>query len=158
MPRKVRYLEDLEIGEVFNSRQYRVRRAEMVEFAERYDPQSFHTGIGESENITPLFGEVTSSGYHSAAICMRLLYDTLLADTACLTSPGLDYLKWRNPIRDGDAVKARFEIVEKRLSKSDPTRGIVKVKEELFNQQGDLLLESVKVLFIGSRNGVDMSH
>lgn len=154
MLRKIRYWEDLEIGEVFESRQYPVRRLEMIEFAERYDPQSFHTGATDQENVAPLFTELTSSGYHSAAICMRLLVDTLLVDTACLTSPGLDYLKWSNPIREDDTVSARFEVIEKRLSKSNPTRGIVKVKEELFNQQGDLLLESVKALFVSSRNSV----
>ena len=145
------HFEDFEAGQRFVSEPYPVREEEIVEFAERYDPQSFHTGDKSRENIAPLFEELTCSGYHAAAICMRLLVDAFLGKTACLTSPGLDYVKWLGPVTAGDSLTGKFEVIEKRASKSNPSRGILKVKEELANQRGEVVYESAKTLFLGVR-------
>jgi len=155
MQRKIKHFEDFETGQVFESENYKIEQSEIIEFAKKYDPQSFHTGEKDKENIAPLFDDLTCSGYHVAAIAMRLMVDTFLKNTACLTSPGLEYVKWLGPVGDNDSIKGRFEILEKRRSKSDPRRGIIKVKEELFNQKGSKVFESVKTLFIGIRDFED---
>ncbi len=155
MAREIRHFEDFEIGQRFVSEDYVVERPEILEFARRYDPQSFHTGDRSTENIAPLSDELTASGYHAAAICMRLMVDAFLGETACLTSPGLDYLKWLEPVKAGDALTGRFEVLEKRRSKSNPARGILKVEEVLQNQHGKVVYESVKTLFLGARSPED---
>ena len=82
------------------------------------------------------FGGLVASGWHTASIAMRLMVDGLLLHSASLGSPGLEQLRWVRPVRPGDTLAARVTVLEKRPSQSKPDRGTVKIRTEVYNQDG----------------------
>lgn len=112
----MRYVEDIQEGDVHEFGSYEVTRDEIVGFAERYDPQPFH--VDEDAARESAFGELVASGWHTASMCMRLLVDNYLADTASAGARGIRDLRWIEPVRPGDTLTCRLEVLE-----TDPTAG-----------------------------------
>jgi len=109
----VRYFEDIEVGETHRQGSYDVTEEEIIEFAEQYDPQSFHTDPEAAKETA--FGGLAASGWHTAAMCMRLLVEAMEdADWASQGARGVDELRWIRPVRPGDSLTAEYEVVEKR--------------------------------------------
>lgn len=134
------FYEDLEIGKPERFGAYEVTRDEVIDFASKYDPQPFH--LDEEMAKQSVFGGLCASGWHTCAMTMRLLVDHMAAaGFAGMGSPGVDSIKWRQPVFPGDTLSVRGEILEKRESSSRPKLGLVKSKYEVFNQKGDLLME-----------------
>ncbi|MFQ3622417.1 MAG: MaoC family dehydratase [Acetobacteraceae bacterium] len=131
-----RWFEDHREGETHEFGDRLVTAEEIVAFASAYDPQSFHLSE-EGGRATP-YGGLIASGWHTAAITMRLLCDHVLTRHG-LGSPGLDELKWPNPVRPGDRLRCRSTVLEARRSRSKPDRGIVRQRVETFTQRGDLV-------------------
>lgn len=104
------YFEDVEIGETRTFGERDVTRAEILEFAERYDPQPFHTD--ESAASDSLFGGLIASGWHTAAMTMELLVTNVFPDSAATGAVGVDELRWPNPVRPGDVLSVRTEVVD----------------------------------------------
>src|SRR5699024_10731141 len=102
--------EDIEVGETHTFGERDVIRAEILEFAERYDPQPFHTD--ESAASDSLFGGLIASGWHTAAMTMELLVTNVFADSAATGALGVDELRWPNPVRPGDVLSVRTEVVD----------------------------------------------
>ena len=125
-------------GQVLKFGNYKIDEAEILEFAERYDPQWFHTNI-EKANTGP-YGGLIASGIQTLGIAMRLVADELLAGSSSYGSPGLDYLKWPNPVRPGDVLSVVVTIVETKQSRSRPNLGILRWQWQLFNDRGDEVL------------------
>jgi acyl dehydratase len=129
-----RYYEDLVIGEVRESSVRTVTLEELVEFARRYDPQYFHADpIAAKQSI---FGEVIASGIHSAAL-WRALDHEISGDIHWICGVGWEDVRWPNPVRAGDRVRARAEALAKRLSSMDHSRGIVECRYTLLNQRNE---------------------
>lgn len=139
------HFEDFYVGREFRSVQRRVEVQEILEFAHRYDPQSFHTG--EEGNTPSIFDSIIASGWHTGAISMRLMADAFILNSTCLGSPGSDYIRWPNPMRPGDKVALVAKVIEARRSKSQPDRGIVKFEVKMRNQRQELLIEIAPVVF-----------
>ncbi len=131
---------ELQPGRVVEAGPYRVERDEILRFAEAYDPQWFHVDA-EAAGHGP-FGGLIASGWHTCAIAMRLAVDAVLAGSESFASPGVAYIKWPHPVRPGDSLVLRAEVLETRLSKSQPDLGIMRWRWRLFNQHGDEVLES----------------
>jgi acyl dehydratase len=130
-----RYYEDLIIGEVRESRARTVTLEELLEFAKRYDPQYFHADpIAAKRSI---FGEVIASGIHSAAI-WRALDHEISGDIQWICGVAWEDVRWPNPVRAGDTLRARSEPLAKRLSGKDPKRGIVEYRYTLLNQRAEI--------------------
>ena len=127
------YFEDFNIGQRILFGCYTVTQAEIIEFAKRYDPQSFH--VDESHLLTAELGGLMASGWHTAAIFMRLAVDAYLGNAAVLTSPGVDELRWLAPVRAGDIISGQATVEEARLSVSKPDRGILTAGVRLWNQR-----------------------
>jgi acyl dehydratase len=109
----VRYFEDIEIGETHEHGSYDVTEEEIIEFAEQYDPQPFHTDPEAAKETS--FGGLAASGWHTAAMCMRLLVEAMEdAEWASQGARGVDELRWIRPVRPGDSISAEYEVVEKR--------------------------------------------
>jgi acyl dehydratase len=109
----VRYFEDIEIGETHEHGSYDVTEEEIVEFAEQYDPQPFHTDPEAAKETS--FGGLAASGWHTAAMCMRLLVEAMEeAEWASQGARGVDELRWIRPVRPGDSITAEYEVIEKR--------------------------------------------
>jgi acyl dehydratase len=105
---------------------------EVIEFARQFDPQPIHTDP-EAARAGP-FGGLIASGWHTVSLTMRVLVDNYLARGASLASPGVDELRWLQPVRPGDVLRVRATVVEARRSQSKPDRGLVRTKIEVLNQ------------------------
>lgn len=136
----MRYFEDIRAGEVLQLGSYEVSRDEIVEFARRYDPQPFH--VDEDAARVGPFGGLAASGWHTAAIFMRLFVDAVLHDSASLGSPGVEELRWTTPVRPGDVLTGRVRVVETRPSGSRPDRGTVITESELVNQRDEVVFRA----------------
>ena len=132
------YFEDFAPGQVRESPARRVTKAEILAFAQAYDPQPFHTD--EEAARRSIFGGLLASGWHTTAIFMRLLWEAFLKDTASLGSPGVDEVRWLRPVRPGDTLRVRFTVVETIPSRSKPDRGVVKSVSEVLNQHGEVVM------------------
>jgi acyl dehydratase len=135
----MRYFEDFRIGEFLGGGPYVVTREEIAEFALKFDPQPFHLSEEFGKKI-PHFGGIVASGWHTASIAHRLFHDGVLVGTAAVGSPGLDDLRWLKPVKPGDALSLRAEVVEVNPSKSHPERGTVRWLIELRNQRGEVVI------------------
>jgi acyl dehydratase len=145
----VTYFEDLTVGEERTFGTYEVTREEIVEFARKYDPQPMH--VDEAAAEESMFGEIVASGWHVAAMCMRLLVENFLADSGAMGSPGVDELRWHEPVRPGDELAVETEIMEKRPSESRPDRGIVRVGVRVHNGDDVLVMSMEAIVFWARR-------
>ena len=143
------YFQDFYVDQRIIFGRYTVTQAEIIEFAERYDPQAFH--VNQDHPLTMELGGIMASGWHSTAIFMRLAVDAYLGDAAVLTSPGVDALRWLTPVRAGDVISGVATVEDARLSASKPDRGILTTGVVLWNQQGIEVLKMTTHVFIGVR-------
>lgn len=140
------FLDDLEAGHVFRLGSRSLSEKEIIDFAELYDPQPFH--IDPDAARETIYGGVIASGWQTACIFMRLFVDNLLSRSAAMGSPGLDELRWLKPVRPGDMLEARVEVLETRPSRSKPDRGLAKLLCVVTDPSGsDVLTFVANVLF-----------
>jgi|TARA_B110000503_G_scaffold62318_1_gene98734 acyl dehydratase len=132
------YFESFKLGEIYKLNEYKVAEVEMLEFATKYDPQSYHTDPTAAAQSP--FGSLIASGWHTAAIFMRMQCDSFLSQSHCLGSPGVDQLRWIAPVRPGDSLHGENKIVQLRPSRSKPDRGIVQSAVTIYNQKNDLVM------------------
>ena len=123
-----RYLEDFEAGTVRELGSFTLSEAEIVGFAEKYDPQPLHVDPEAAEELA--FGGLIASGWHTAAACMRVVVDEVLADAASMGALGLDELRWPAPLRPGEEVRVSVELLDVRPSESRDDRGYVRNRVE----------------------------
>ncbi|WP_058991828.1 MaoC family dehydratase [Haloarcula sp. CBA1127] len=133
----MQFYEDVAVGDVRQSDGYTVSKSEIVEFAEKYDPQPFHTD--EEAAKDSVFGGLVASGWQTAAICMRLNVETS-EDMATQAGVGVDNLRWHQPLQPGETLRLRTEIIDKRPSDSDPSRGYLTARYEGLNQDDELVI------------------
>jgi acyl dehydratase len=127
-------------GQVIEAGPATIQEDEIRRFAEAYDPQWFH--VDPEAAARGPYGGLIASGWHTCAIAMRLAVDNVLAGTETFGSPGVAYIKWLNPVRPGDQLTLRGEVLETRRSASKPNLGILRWRWRLFNQHGQEVLES----------------
>jgi len=137
------YLEDFAPGQKYSTGTFRVTPEDIKEFAARFDPQPFHLDDEAARNS--LFGGLAASGWHTAAITMKLLVEGELAPAGGIIGSGFDEFRWPRPVRPGDVLRVESEIVEVRVSKTRPRQGMIKVRTTTYNQDG----EEVQV-FVGN--------
>jgi acyl dehydratase len=143
------YLDDLAVGQTFRSGTVTVEPERLKAFAAEFDPQPFH--LDEEAAGTSLFGGLVASGWHTAALTMRLLVESDLKIVGGLIGVGVDELKWPRPVRPGDTLRVESEVLDLRPSKSQPDRGIVKVRNTTRNQEGQPVLVQVANLIVPRR-------
>jgi acyl dehydratase len=145
----VRYFEDYPPGAVFTAGEIRVTEAEIVDFARRYDPQPMHTD--PTAAAQGRFGGLIASGWHTGAMMMRMFADNFLSPESSMASPGLDELRWHQPVRPGDVLRLRVTILDARRSRSRPEQGIVRSLVEVLNQTGDVVMSLKPISLIRRR-------
>ncbi|MFL5346141.1 MAG: MaoC family dehydratase [Hyalangium sp.] len=146
----MRYLEDFQPGEVISLGSYVVPREEILAFARQFDPQPFH--VDDEAARRSIFGGLIASGWHTASICHRLLVEGLLKNTASMGSPGLDELRWLLPVRPGDELSVRLEVLACTPSRSKPDRGALKSRLEARNQKGEVVMTEVATVLFSRRS------
>jgi len=134
----VRYFEDFSVGEVTEVGPVTVSEAEIVEFASRYDPQPFHVDP-QAAKASP-FGGLIASGWHTTALFMGMFVRGILSESASLGSPGVEEIRWTAPVRPGDTLRARSTVTDARPSSKDSGRGTIFTTNEVFNQDGTLVM------------------
>jgi len=147
---EVRYFEDYEVGVAQEVGTLSLDQAEMIEFASKYDPQDFHVDPDKAA-MSP-FGGLIASGWHTAAAVMRVLVDRYLDSASSLGSPGLDELRWLAPVRPGDVLTVRAEVVSSRRSSSKPSRGLLHTRAEIFNQDGVMVMSMKAINLVACRS------
>lgn len=130
---------DFHAGQVIEAGPYLLSEEELIGFARSYDPQWFHTDA-EASRESP-FGGLIASGWHTCAIAMRLVVEAALAGSESFASPGLEHVRWPNPVRPGDALRLVADVIEVRRSESKPTLGILRWRWRLFNQRELMVLD-----------------
>ena len=133
---KERYFDDLKVGDRFQSEPFEVAGNTIIEFAEKFDPQKFHLSAKSAERS--IFKGLIASGWHTAAITMRLFVKTLNFAEGAI-GLGVDELRWPNPVRPGDALQVGTEILEARSSRSKPNYGIIRLCNVTTNQRGEVV-------------------
>ena len=133
-----RYWEDYEVGQRFDLGSTRFTADEIVEFARRYDPQSFHVDADAARQS--MFGSLIASGWHVTAKLMRLFVDNYVDQRTALGSPGVEEVRWLKPVRPGDTLTAWVECGGMVPSKSRPERGIIHEQWRATNQKGELVM------------------
>jgi acyl dehydratase len=128
------YLEDMSVGMKFGSGTYLMEEAEIKEFAAKYDPQPMH--LEEAAAQASVFKGLAASGWHTAAVAMRLLITGGLPFAAGAVGLGGE-IEWPRPTRPGDVLHLESEIVEIIPSRSKPNQGIVRVRNTTLNQNGE---------------------
>jgi acyl dehydratase len=144
-----RYFEDFQVGETLELGSVTVTEESIIAFAREFDPQPFHTDPVLAARSA--FGGLVASGWHTAGLFMRLLVDGLLIHTDSMGSPGVDELRWRVPVRPGDTLQGRLEVLACNESQSRPDRGIVRSRGEMINQRGEVVMHWIGVTMIGRR-------
>ncbi len=144
-----RYLEDIKIGDRMEFGRYEVTEQEIIEFASKYDPQKIHTDPAFAAQSD--MGGLIASGWHTSAMFMRMMVDEIMGQDTGMVSPGVDDLKWMRPVRPGDVLRVRGEIVAARPSRSKPDRGIVQTRYEVLNQNDDVVMSVKTNSFIRRR-------
>ena len=133
-----RYFEDYVAGAVFEYGAITLTEREIVEFAKQFDPQYIHTDPRAAAEGP--FGGLIASGWHTAAIMMRLFVDHYLSHVASMASPGIDELRWSRPVRPGDTLSIRVSVLEANRSRSKPDRGMVRSLVEVLNQNREVVM------------------
>lgn len=133
-----RYFEDFVAGTVAEFGPIPVDEADVIAFARQFDPQPIHTDRAAA--AAGPFGGLIASGWHTASLVMRVLVEQYLARRASLASPGIDELRWLQPVRPGDVLRVRATVLEARRSRSKPDRGLVRTKIEALNQNGQVVM------------------
>jgi acyl dehydratase len=149
-PAEDRHFEDYAPGSVFEYGEIRVDAADIIEFARRFDPQDMH--VDPEKAATGRFGGLIASGWHTAALMMRLLADNFLPRGASLASPGIDELRWLLPVRPGDVLRIRVTVLDAARSRSRPDRGMVRTLVEVLNQRGEVAMSLKPMNIIACRS------
>ena len=146
-----RYFEDYTVGLVDEFGDVLVTAEEIAGFARRYDPQAMH--IDAEASARGSFGGLIASGWHTAAMTMRLFVEHYLSKVATLPSPGIDELRWVLPVRPGDRLRVRVTVTEARRSRSKPDRGIVRSLVEVMNQRDEVVMTQRPMNLMRCRTG-----
>ncbi|WP_066519861.1 MaoC family dehydratase [Curtobacterium ammoniigenes] len=127
-----------------------VRQDDLLRFATEFDPQMIHTDPARA--VDGPFGGLIASGWHTAALMMRILATSFLNDAASLASPGVDELRWLRPVRPGDVLSARFEVLEARRSRSKPDRGILRTRITVTNDRDEPVMTLIAMNMLRCRD------
>ena len=139
----MKYFEDVQIGETTRFGRYEVTRDEIVEYARQFDPQPFH--LDEAAARASIFGGLIASGWHTGAMLMRMVCDSMIPGAATSGAMGFDDLKWLEPVRPGDVLSVE-SVVREKLESRRPDRGTVKIESRVRNQRGEVVMSLVSLV------------
>jgi acyl dehydratase len=144
-----KYLEDFAAGQTYGSGRATVHEDRIKAFAAEFDPQPFH--LDDEAARGSIFRGLAASGWHTAALTMRLLVESELKPAGGIVGAGFDEFRWPLPVRPGDQLHLEIEVIEVRPSKSRPNQGLIKVRTTTRNQKGEAVQVSVGNLVVSRR-------
>lgn len=144
------YWEDFNIGDVAVYGPRLVTREEIVAFAAEFDPQPMH--LDEAAASAMLLGGLAGSGWHSCALMMRMMADGFLLDSASMGAPGVEEVRWVQPLRPGTHVRLRVSVLDTRVSKSRPEMGLTRFRYDLIDNVDAVITTMTSTMMLGRRN------
>jgi acyl dehydratase len=145
------YFEDFAVGQKFRSGTLRVDAEGIRAFAAEFDPQPFH--LDEAAASRSVFQGLAASGWHTAAMTMKLLVGSALHPAGGLVGAGADEMRWPRPVRPGDELSVETEVLEVRPSRTRPGVGLVKMRSTTSNQRGEAVQVLVMNVVVPRRPG-----
>ena len=142
--------EDFPAGTVLTSHTTTVEHDAVIDFARQFDPQPFH--LDEDAAKHSMFGGLVASGWHTCGIAMRLMCDSYMLRSTNQGSPGLDELRWLQPVRPGDTLHLRTTVLDARAMRSKPHLGLIQCHWEVFNQHATCVLSMKGWSILGRRH------
>jgi acyl dehydratase len=143
------YLEDFAVGQTFGSGRLRISKEQVTAFAAEFDPQPFHLDEEAAQNT--IFKGLAASGWHTAALTMRLLVESELKPAGGIVGAGFDEFRWPRPVRPGDELHLESEVLEVRASRSLPNQGLIKVRTMTLNQDNEAVQVQIANLIVPRR-------
>jgi acyl dehydratase len=147
-----RYLEDFAVGQKFSSGRWRVTKEQIKAFAAEFDPQPFHLDDSAAKNT--FFGGLAASGWHTAALTMKLLVESELQPAGGVIGAGFDEFRWPKPVRPGDELRIESEVLEVRPSRSKPNQGLIKLRTTTLNQHNETVQVQIGNLLVPRRRSL----
>lgn len=130
--------EDFKVGDAAEMGRHTFSEEEILRFGREFDPQAFHADPEAAKDT--FFGGIIASGWHTCSVAMRAMVDSYLRRAASLGAPGVDEIRWPKPVRPGDTLVFRREVLAARASATRPGVGLVKHRWEATNQRGELVM------------------
>ena len=149
IPCKERFYDDFSVGEKFSLGTVVMKEEEMINFATQFDPQRFH--LDPEAASETIYGGLIASGWHTGSLMMKLLAEGFLGEHS-VGAAGLSELSWPAPVRVGDVLTLTVEIMKKRESKSRQHLGLIEIKNQLVNQNGEVALQAVPTMLIAMKD------
>jgi len=138
MKRKPMYFEDFSVGLTFTTDETLISKNEIIDFASKYDPQTFH--LDEELAKDGPFGQLTSSGFMTLGKSFTQIFNTEVFNGTSMGAWGLDELRWTKPVYPNDILKTKVEVLETKKSKKNPTKGTVRLKQTVTNQNDEIVM------------------
>ena len=148
----MRMLDDLNPGDRYAGGPVTLSEPELLEFAGRFDPQPFHLDPVAAKGS--VFGGLAASGWHTAALTMRMLVESDLRPAGGVLGLGFEELRWPRPVRPDDELRVESEVIEVRPSESRPDRGLIKVRTTTLNQHDQAVQVLVGSLMVPRRRAM----
>ncbi len=149
------WYEDFNPGREFALGPKRVDAGEVIEFAREFDAQPMH--LSEEGGRASILGGLSASGWHTCAMMMRMLCESYVLESSSQGAPGIDFLEWRKPVLAGDTLSGKSIVLETRPMRSRPGIGVVRFRNELYNQKGELVLAGENAIMMALREPVEAS-
>ncbi|MND67387.1 MaoC like domain protein [compost metagenome] len=143
------YLEDFTPGRVLSLASCTLDAAAIIEFASEFDPQPMH--LDEEAGKASILGGLAASGWHTASLFMRMMYDGWLAKSSSEGSPGIEFMEWKKPVLAGDTLSGRSTVIEARPLRSRPGLGLVKFLHEVINQNDEIVMRGENPIMFRAR-------
>ena len=151
-----RYLEDFAVGQTFGSGRLRVDKEQIKAFAAEFDPQPFH--LDEDAARDTIFRGLAASGWHTAALTMRLLVESEIEPAGGVVGAGFDEFRWPRPVRPGDELHIESEVLEVRPSRSRSNQGVIKVRTTTLNQDDEAVQVQIANLIVPRRQSTEVGR
>jgi acyl dehydratase len=151
-----RYLEDFAVGQTFGSGRLRVDKEQIKAFAASFDSQPFH--LDEDAARDTIFRGLAASGWHTAALTMRLLVESEIEPAGGVVGAGFDEFRWPRPVRPGDELHIESEVLEVRPSRSRSNQGLIKVRTTTLNQNDEAVQVQIANLIVPRRQSANVDR
>lgn len=144
-----KYFEDFKVDDTEAFGCYETSEADIIEFATEFDPQPFHIDPDAAKDH--FFGGIIASGWHTGSMLMRMIVDNQILNSSSMGSPGIDELRWIQPVRPKETLKARSEVLLSTPHKYKDDRGFVKFKHTILNQNNEIKMTMISTILFGKR-------
>lgn len=141
---------DFIVGDSLSLGSKLVTAEEVIAFASEFDPQPFH--LSEEAGKATILGGLAASGWHTCAMLTRMIADSYISKSDSQGAPGVDYVKWLKPVLAGDMLSATSTVLEKRISRSQPSLGIIRLNHKIINQHNIPVCEAQGSIFMHVQN------